>query len=166
MRLEEERAFDAFLDVYWEAIHAIERSLLGRIRVAVGHALGWDDAPNSRAIPGCTERLVAERLDASDRGRNRFARAEPSPLPVAKVSPVYRFEDEVLYEVSNATVHALMHISCAPGAAAELAIYVKSRGLLTRLYMAAIAPARYAIVYPALVSQVERRWRRARPGVA
>ena len=160
VQLDADRGFDAFLDTYWEAIHAVERSVLGRARVAIGRMMGWDDAPNSRTIPGCSERLIAERLDATDRARNRFAADEPSPLPVAKVRPVYRFDDEVLYEVSNDTVHALMHVSCALGAAPELAVYIKSRGLLTRLYMAAIWPARHAIIYPSLMSHVERRWRR------
>jgi hypothetical protein len=98
------------------------------------------------------------RLDAADRARNRFAPAEPSPLPVAKVRPVYRFADEALWEVSNDTVHALMHVSCAVGTAPELAVYIKSRGLFTRLYMAAIWPARHAIIYPSLMAVVERRW--------
>jgi hypothetical protein len=160
VQLDGDRGFDAFLDTYWEAIHTVERSLLGRARVAIGRVMRWDDAPNSRVIPGCTEHLVAERLDATDRARNRFAADEPSPLPAAKVRPVYRFDDEVLYEVSNDTVHALMHVSCALGASPELAVYIKSRGLFTRLYMAAIWPARHAIIYPALLSHVERRWRR------
>ncbi|MBI3770535.1 MAG: DUF2867 domain-containing protein [Deltaproteobacteria bacterium] len=162
VRLEAGRGFDAFLDTYWEAIHAVERSPLSRMRVAIGRVMGWDDAPNSLAIPGCTEHLVTERLDAADRARNRFAADEPSPLPVAKLRPVYRFDDEVLYEVSNDTVHALMHVSCAPGAAPELAVYIKSRGLFTQLYMAAIWPARRAIIYPSLMSLVERGWRAQR----
>jgi hypothetical protein len=150
--------FDAFLGLYTDAIHAVERSPLSRMRMAIGRVMGWDAAPNSRPIPGCVEHLVAERLDDSDRARNRLAVGESSPLPLAEVRPVYRFDDEVLWEVSNDTVHALMHVSCAAGAAPELAVYIKSRGLFTRLYMAAIAPARHAIVYPSLMSFVERRW--------
>ncbi len=152
------RGFDAFLDTYWEAIHAMERSVLSRVRVVVGRVMGWDDHPNSRPIPGCAEHLVAERLDATDRARNRFTVDEPSPLPVAKLRPVYRFDDEALYEVSNDTVHALMHVSCALDASPELAVYIKSRGSFTRLYLAAIWPARRMIIYPALMSHVERRW--------
>ena len=160
VQLDRDRGFDAFLETYWQAIREIERSWLARLRVAIGRKTGWDDTPNSRAIPGRTEHLVAERLDTTDRARNRFAADERSPLPVAKVRPVYRFDDEVLYEVSNDTVHALMHVSCASGASPELAVYIKSRGLFTRLYMAAIWPARYFIIYPTLVADVERRWRR------
>jgi len=107
VRLDERRGFDAFLETYWEAIHAVERSPLSRMRVAIGRVMGWDAAPNSRPIPGCVEHLVAERLDAADRARNRFAADEPSPLPVAKVRPVYRFDDEALWEVSE------RHRACA-----------------------------------------------------
>jgi len=161
VRLDARRGFDTFLETYWKAIHAVERSPLSRMRVAIGRVMGWDAAPNSRPIPGCVEHLVAERLDAADRARNRFAADEPSPLPVAKVRSVYRFDDEALWEVSNDTVHALMHVSCAVGAAPELAVYIKSRGLFTRLYMAAIWPARHAIIYPSLMAVVERRWNAA-----
>jgi hypothetical protein len=123
--------------------------------------MGWDSAPDSKPIPGCAERLVAERLNSSDRAANRFGLDEPSPLPVAKIRPVYRFDQEALWEISNDTVHALMHVSCTPGSAPELAVYIKSRGVFTRLYMAAIWPARHAIIYPLLTSTVERYWRNA-----
>ena len=66
VRLDEGRGFDAFLETYWAAIHAVERSPLSRMRVAIGRVMGWDAAPNSRPIPGCVEHLVAERLDAAD----------------------------------------------------------------------------------------------------
>ncbi|HEY2389424.1 MAG TPA: DUF2867 domain-containing protein [Candidatus Binatia bacterium] len=163
LRLEPERGFDAFLATFWTAIHALERSWLSRIRVVVGRLMGWDAKPHSRPIPGGTEHSVAERLDATDRARNRVAADAASPLPVARVRPIYLFDDEALYELSNATVHALLHLGCAPGASPELAVYIKSRGLFTRLYMAAITPARYLVVYPALLSGVERRWRAASP---
>ena len=153
------RGFDEFLEIYWQAIHVVERSALSRMRVAIGRAVGWDEKVFSLPIPGCTETHVAARLSERDRASNRFGPTEPSPLPVAGVQPVYRFDDEALYEVSNDTVHALMHVSCAKGARPELAIYIKSRGVFTRLYMAAIWPARHAVVYPLLTSAVERRWR-------
>src|SRR5947209_4037406 len=73
VQLDRDRGFDAFLETYWQAIRAVERSWLARLRVAIGRKTGWDDAPNSRPIPGRTEHLVAERLDATDRARNRFA---------------------------------------------------------------------------------------------
>ena len=40
-----------------------------------------------------------------------------------------------------------------------MAALVKTNGLFGRLYMAAIKPFRYLIVYPALTQQWERAWR-------
>ncbi len=160
LQLDRVRGFDAFLEVYWQVIRAVERTPLFQMRVAIGRAMGWDSAPNSKPIPGCAEHLVAERLNDSDRASNLFGPDEPSPLPIAEFRPVYRFNQEALWEVSNDTVHALMHLSCATGSSPELAVYIKSRGALTRLYMAAIWPARHAIIYPLLISTVERRWKK------
>jgi hypothetical protein len=159
LRLEPERGFDVFLATFWAAIRAIEHSWLSRIRVAVGRTMGWDAKPHSRPIPGGIEHSVAERLDDADRAQNRVPADAASPLPVARVRSIYLFDDEALYEVSNDTVHALLHLGCVPGASPELAVYIKSRGLITRLYMMAITPARYLVVYPALMREVERRWR-------
>jgi hypothetical protein len=157
VQVEPGRSFEAFLDVFWEVMGTLARHPLSRLRMALGRAFGWDKKPYARPIPGCRERKVAERLDASDRARNRLTASEPPRL--ASVRSVYRFADEALYEISNATVHALMHLGCAAGGSPELAVYIKSRGLFTRIYMAAIWPARHAIIYPALTSRVERRWR-------
>ena len=40
-----------------------------------------------------------------------------------------------------------------------MAILVKRNGLLGRAYMAAIAPFRHVLVYPAMLREIERRWR-------
>ncbi|MDP4509386.1 DUF2867 domain-containing protein [Nonomuraea turcica] len=39
-----------------------------------------------------------------------------------------------------------------------MAVLVKPNGLFGRLYMAAIAPFRYLIVYPSLTRRWERAW--------
>jgi len=44
-----------------------------------------------------------------------------------------------------------------------MAVYVKPNGLLGTAYMAAIKPFRYAIVYPALMRQIEWEWRTLSP---
>jgi hypothetical protein len=44
------------------------------------------------------------------------------------------------------------------GYLAYLAIYVKPVHRFTRLYMAAIAPFRRLLVYPAIIRKVERGW--------
>jgi hypothetical protein len=56
-----------------------------------------------------------------------------------------------------------MHLSWVQGADGDhelrMAVLVKPNGRFGRLYMAAIAPFRYLIVYPALTRQWERAWR-------
>ena len=78
-------------------------------------------------------------------------------------SSVYQTHDEWLVELSNKTVHSLMHIGWVPdvsgsGYHAQMAVLVKPNGRFGRAYMAAIKPFRYAIVYPAMLRQIEREW--------
>jgi hypothetical protein len=90
------------------------------------------------------------------------ARADPrvpSPLPAANVETAYVLEQEALYELSNDTIHALIHLAVTGNGSATLAVYVKSRGLFSRAYMAAIGPFRHLVVYPSLVRLVERNAR-------
>jgi hypothetical protein len=149
---EGEGGFDRLVPIIWAAAAEVERSVLGRLRLALGRAFGWDRAPFSRPIPGCSELSVADRLPEAAQAN------EPSPLPSAAVRTVYREANEALYEVSNQTVHALLHLGWVGGGTAELAVYVKPRGAFSRLYMAAIWPARM-VIYPALTAKVERGWR-------
>jgi hypothetical protein len=158
--------FERFLDAFWAEMQIAEGWALSRLRVAIGKLAGWDKAPNSLPIPGCSESSVAERLSVEEQAKNRVLAGAPSPLPVAAVRAVYRFDDEALYEVSNDTVHALLHLGAVDGGDVELAVYIKSRGAFTRLYMAAIKPFRHLIIYPRLIARVERRLRAAEPSHA
>jgi len=130
--------------------------LLMRLRAMLGRWFGWDEANGSLPIPGCTETSVAERLTDEDRQRDR-AREEKA---VANFRPIYLFDDESLQEISNKTIHALLHLSWMGGdpPVARLAIYVKHRGAASKLYMALIKPFRYAIVYPAWTRKIARAW--------
>jgi len=74
---------------------------------------------------------------------------------------LYRFENEQLSELRNATVHAFSSLSIQrtpDGYLAYLAIYVQPVHPLTRLYMNAIAPFRHLVVYPAMIRKVENVW--------
>jgi hypothetical protein len=146
-------SFPAFLDVFWKQMAISETWWLSRLRMRIGAVMGWDERPNTLPIPGCTETTVAERLPAAER-----AARDASPLPAVGVLPVYVRDDEALYEISNDTVHALLHLGPVEGGV-ELAVYIKSRGAFTRFYMAAIKPARHFVVYPALIRYVERAFR-------
>lgn len=75
---------------------------------------------------------------------------------------VYILENEHLSEIENKTVHAALHFSrVSIGEAAwgvHMAVYVKSKGLLGKIYMLLIKPFRLWIVYPALMKIVKDEW--------
>ncbi len=76
--------------------------------------------------------------------------------------PLYRTEDEYAAELSNRTVHAVMHLAWVDRGEGryqgQMAVYVKPRGQLGKAYMAFIKPFRYWIVYPALMRAIGRAW--------
>lgn len=123
---------------------------LGRISVPVD---GAEELP----IPGRGETSLRGRLP--DELRDTAADVRFTSLPFV---PLYRTEDEFAAELSNQTVHGVMHLAWVERDAGryrgQLAVYVKPRGLFGRGYMALIKPFRYWIVYPALMRQVEREW--------
>jgi hypothetical protein len=128
---------------------------LGRISAPAeaGHA-GKRKLP----IPGSEETSLAERLPDDLRG-------SASDLQFASLPfiPLYRTDDEFAAELSNQTVHGIMHLAWVEQGdgsyQGQMAVYVKPRGLLGERYMALIKPFRYLIVYPALMRQFERMWR-------
>ena len=77
-------------------------------------------------------------------------------------SSVYLLQDEWAAEIANRTMHGMLHVGWVPAAGrryrGQLAILVKTNGLLGRAYMAAIGPFRHLIVYPAMMRRIERVW--------
>lgn len=133
----------------------IARALFS-LRSRLGAWFGWDDA-DSR-LPGSTETTLSARVP--DELRDTVTR----PIAVGSTTfvPVYRTDDEWAAEISNSTVHAVMHLGWVEeGAGAyrgQLGVYVKPRGRLGATYMALIGPFRRLIVYPALMRQIARAW--------
>ncbi|MCW2752861.1 MAG: hypothetical protein JWQ32_272 [Marmoricola sp.] len=132
------------------------RDLLGRLfklgRVSTASA---GDPP--LALPGSAETSLVRRLPADLLGTVDDLTFSSLPF-----SPLFQTADEFAAELSNATVHAVLHLAWVPGDdqrfQAQMAVYVKPRGLFGRAYMGFIKPFRYLIVYPALLRQLERRW--------
>ncbi len=126
---------------------------LGRVSVP---AEGGGDA-EELPIPGTSEISLAGRLPDDLRGT--VADVDFGSLPFV---PLYRTDLEFAAEVSNQTVHGAMHLAWADQGGglyqAQMAVYVKPRGLFGKGYMALIKPFRYWIVYPALMRQTERMW--------
>jgi len=135
------------------------------LRWKLGQLVGWE-RPGSgvgERVPSLRERLPADLLEGP-RGLDLRAvpgRAEVDGPPV--FSSVYQTHDEWLAELSNKTVHALMHIGWVPdesgsGYHAQMAVLVKPNGWFGKAYMAAIKPFRYALVYPLLLRSIGRQW--------
>lgn len=128
------------------------------VRHRLGELFGWDEA-RARPIPGCTETSLVARLPEDLRGDTPGVDLSESFL-----SFVYRTDVEWAGEVSNGTVHAVMHLAWVEQPdgrwRGQLRVYVRPRGRTGEVYMRAIAPFRYGVVYPALMRQIARGWDR------
>jgi Protein of unknown function (DUF2867) len=131
---------------------------MGRISVPVSEPAEPADAAERLPIPGTHEYSLARRLPADLSGTADDVRFQHLPFV-----PLYRTADEFAAEISNRTVHGVMHLAWVDRGdgkhQGQMAVYVKPRGRLGEAYMAFIKPFRYAIVYPALERQIECAWR-------
>jgi hypothetical protein len=147
---------------------SIPSRVLWRVRDLIGRQFGLGRIVlptdgSSRAcastlpIPGTDQTSLSERLP--DDLRNTVAGLTFRSLPFV---PLYRTEVEFAAELSNHTVHGVMHLAWVDQGRGryqgQMAVYVKPRGRLGRGYMALIKPFRHWIVYPALMRQMERTW--------
>jgi hypothetical protein len=128
---------------------------LGRISAPAG-----GDTSTGRdglAIPGTSETSLSQRLPADL--QDTATDIDFGSLPFV---PLYRTEDEFAAEISNRTVHGVMHLAWAEQGEGryqgQMAVYVKPRGRFGKAYMALIKPFRLWVVYPALMRQTERTW--------
>ena len=134
-----------------QAVHPVVKGLF-RIRARLGILFGWD-----QQRPTWRGESYVHRLTPTDRAQSVVAPGTPE----GPFSILYVFENEQLSELRNATVHAFSSLSMgqAPGGyLAYWAIYVKPVSRFTALYMAAIAPFRRFLVYPAIIQKVQRAW--------
>lgn len=135
------------------------------LRFRLGELLGWDDAGRVLPIPGCSETTLAVRVPEE----LRIATGRSIDVGSTSFVPIYRTDEEWAAEISNSTVHGILHVGWVERRegvyGGQMGVYVKPRGRLGPIYMAAIAPFRHAIVYPALMREVGRVWD-SRPGAA
>jgi Protein of unknown function (DUF2867) len=135
------------------------------LRWKLGQLFGWDK-PESRVgerVVSLRERLPADLLEGP-RGPDIRAvpgKADAGGPPVFR--SVYETHDEWVAEISNKTVHGLLHIGWVPdhsgsGYHGQMAVLVKPNGWFGKAYMAAILPFRRALVYPMLLRSIERQW--------
>jgi hypothetical protein len=124
-------------------------SALWAIRWKLGEWFGWEDGVSAS---------IRDRLPAD-------LREAPGPefdgLPF---SPLFELDDEFAAEISNKTMHGIIHLGWVPageGYRGQMAVLVKPSGRFGQAYMAAIRPFRHLIVYPAMLREGERLWRTA-----
>jgi Protein of unknown function (DUF2867) len=125
-------------------------------RWTVGKLLGWDEPETGLGarVVKLRERLPADLLDAPG--------PEFDALPFASL---YMLADEFAAEIANRTVHGVIHLGWVRdeagvdgGYRGQMAVLVKPNGLLGTVYLAAIRPFRYLIVYPAMLRELRLKW--------
>ena len=133
------------------------RALFG-IRYRIGGWLGWDDPHRHLPIPANAETTLSARLPEDLRGTTTGLELRSKDF-----TPLYRTDVEWAAELSNRTVHAVMHLAWVERGEGryrgQMGVYVKPRGRFGTAYMAAIAPFRHWIVYPALMREIDRGWK-------
>jgi hypothetical protein len=126
------------------------------IRWKVGALLGWDrpDTGLGSRVPRLRDRLPVDLRDAPT----------GPDFPSLPFTSLYLIEDEWAAEIANRTMHGVLHIGWVPdekgGYRGQMAVYAKPNGRLGAVYMAAIRPFRHLIVYPAMMRQIARQWRK------
>ncbi len=129
--------------------------ILFAIRWQLGKLFRWDD--DKLPIPGDSASSLVGRLPEDLRGTTTGADFDSLPF-----DPLYKTDREAAAEISNKTVHAMMHLGWVDRGhgdhQGQMAVLVKPRGGFGKFYMDLIKPFRYWIVYPALMRQIERAW--------
>ena len=126
------------------------------IRWKIGELLGWDspDAGLGSRVPTLRDRLPRDLRDVP-------SGPDFNALPFTSL---YLIGDEWAAEIANRTMHGVMHVGWVPdkkgGYRGQMAVYAKPNGRFGTAYMAVIRPFRHLIVYPTMMRQIERRWRR------
>jgi Protein of unknown function (DUF2867) len=127
------------------------KALLG-LRLVLGRIFGLDIQTAARKSASYIRLLSEEDLSRS---------LETPGSKDAFFDVLYRFDNEVLLEAINATVHAFLAQALARtsvGYRLFLAVYVRPVSWVTRAYMALIDPFRRWIVYPQLLEKTQKDW--------
>jgi len=129
------------------------------IRWTLGRLFGLDDKETGLDT---RVRSLRDRLPAD-------LSSPPSDFDGHLFTPLYVTDDEFALEIANQTMHGLMHVGWVPdgsggGYRGQMTVLVKPNGVLGMAYMAAIAPFRHLIVYPLMMRDIGRAWRKSVAG--
>jgi hypothetical protein len=130
---------------------------LFQLRALIGGILNWDEAQEL-----VTSVSYLSKLSEEDRARSHVA-----PGKAVGISRIlYQFDDEMLAEIVNRTVHCFWVMASertANGYRLWMAVYVKKLNWFTPIYMALISPLLKWVIYPAMHKGMKRRWEQAFP---
>jgi hypothetical protein len=130
------------------------------LRGRIGKILRWDDVPKLVEDVSYLPRLTDEEREKS----------LISPGEVKGIARIlYCFEDEMLLEIINKTVHCFWLLASersAQGYALYNAVYVKKLNWRTPIYMTLVSPVLKWIIYPAIGRSIRQNWERAFPANA
>jgi hypothetical protein len=130
------------------------------LRTLIGRILRWDEAKELAESVS-----FISRLNEEDRARSLIV--PDKPAGISRI--LYQFENEMLGEIINRTVHCFWVMATertANGYSLWFAVYVKKLNWFTPIYMALISPLVKWIIYPAMLKGVRRRWEKTFPAGA
>jgi hypothetical protein len=123
-------------------------------RWALGRLLNLDAA---------TDEIDSRRIDLSAQMPESLRNSFPMHVRTGPFIPLYATPREAALQIVNRTVHGIVHLGWVPdgdgGYRGEMTVLVKPNGMLGTAYLAAIAPFRHVVVYPAMLRGLARRWR-------
>ena len=160
VELEARHSLAEFNAVFAEAMRALEtQGIAGKLfqfRKFLGRIFGWDGSGEPSEI------MAPWSLRARYAKANGLQAVDLLPPGDAPFVPVYALEAEQFSEISNATVHAGLHLGKVPLDAGnftvQLTVYNQPRGFFGRVYMGLITPFRLWVVYPTMLRLVGKAW--------
>lgn len=124
------------------------------LRGWVGKIMRWDD------VPALVEEIsYLPRLTAEERAASLVPPGEKRGI--ARV--LYAFENEMLLEIINKTVHCFWVLAAertADGYGLYNAVYVKKLNWRTPIYMMLVSPILKTLIYPAIGQSIRQNWER------
>lgn len=125
---------------------------LVRLRRRIGKAFGWDRPSDLASTPTFVAQVPQDVCQRS--------LIEPG-TPEGDFRVVYSLPNEHLSELRNNIVHAALSVALIEDERfyrLYLGVFVRNVNRFTPLYMAAIAPFRHWIVYPAILNTLRKKW--------
>lgn len=159
--------FQTFQKILFISLESLAKKVpltgfLFSLRHIIAKIIPLDKNINSLPIPGCSEISLKSRLTGDDIKKSKEGKPIKDKDFGLEILNVYLFENEALYELSNDTVHGLLHLGWYQKSnklfSSTLAIYVKPRGILGKYYLKLIEPFRHYLVYPVLMKSAKKHW--------